>query len=258
MNEIDDILISRYLADDLPTEEKIAFTERLRNDPQLAEELDRRRQENIFLEAEAGLPELEAHLARLNQQHFSQTITDNRQPATGKQRPEARIRKMPSRNWKTWAGVAGIAAAIALVLLLWNPFQNSADYRLYAEYQPIYLTEKSADSIASAPIAQEAFNSGNYDAAYTALEVYTSLRPEDTEALLAFGISALETDRDNKALSVFNDIAGGSSVFVDDAQFYLGLAALKRKDFATARDYFSKVGEENPDYGVRVKQLLSL
>jgi hypothetical protein len=266
MNEENDILISRYLATDLPPPALAAFEARLAAEPELAAELQRRKEELTFLKSEAALPALETQMATLAEQHFL-VESEDKTPQAGPQVPaqdvkeqgqkEGKTAKVRSLNWKRWAPAAGIAAAVALVLLLWNPFSTGEPYQQFAQYVPLNLTEKSSDNLEAATSAQQAFNAKNYEEAHTQLIKYLQQNPDDNEARLAFGIAALETNRDAEARAIFTELANGTTAFKDDGQFYLGLAYFKAGD-ARAKTELGKISPDNPDFGVRVREILQL
>lgn len=269
MKEEDDIVISRYLADELGPPELAAFETRLAAEPPLAAELQRRQQELTFLRTEAALPGLEAEMARLAGTYFRSDEEEARtQVQAPPSAPEARPpqgdgtkqqggAKVRSLNWQRWLPAAGVAAAIALVLLLWNPFADKDPYRQFAQHAPLYLTEKSSDPAPAAAAAEAAFNAANYPAAYNELTAYLRQRPDDNEARLALGIAALETNRDTEAQAIFTELANGTTTLQDDGQFYLALAYFKAGD-SRARAALEKISPENPDFGVRAGQMLQL
>jgi anti-sigma factor RsiW len=267
MNEKNDILISRYLATDLPPPDLAAFEERLAAEPELAAELQRRKEELTFLKTEAALPDLETQMAALAKQHFqagaADTTGQEARPQVQKKDEEeqgtkaAQTAKVRSLNWKRWLPATGIAAAVALVLLVWNPFTSAEPYQQFAQYAPLSLTEKSSTNTASVTAAQDAFNSGNYAEAHTQLINYLQQNPDDNEARLAFGISALETNQDAEARAIFMELANGTTAFKDDGQFYLALAYFKAED-PRAKAELEKISSDNPDFGVRVQEMLQL
>lgn len=254
MKEEDDVLISRYLAADLDAKNKAAFEARTAAEPELATELEQRRQEMTFLRTEATLPDLQSRMKELSSQHFEKK-KDTARPQEQGEVPEKQGATVRRLGWKRWAPGVGIAAAVALVLLLWNPFSSADGYEQFAQYTPVYLTEKSSDAVPAAAPAEAAFNDGHYTEAYNQLTTYLAQRPEDTEARLALGIAALETDRDDEAQTIFSDIASGNSALKDDAQFYLALAYFKAKD-PRARAALQSIDQNNPDFGVRVGKML--
>lgn len=269
MQEENDILISRYLAADLSPPELAAFEERLVAEPTLAAELQRRKEELTFLRTEAALPDLEAQMAELANQHFPSAQRDKagqeaRTQVQGEGKKGAKEKgkvnqsaKVRTLNWKRWLPAAGIAAAVALVLLIWNPFTGAEPYEQFAQYAPLYLTEKSDAASAAATAAQQAFNAGDYAKAHDQLILYLQQNPDDNEARLAFGITALETNRDAEARAIFTELANGSSTFKDDGQFYLALAYFKAGD-QRAKAELQKISSDNPDFGVRVGEMLQL
>jgi hypothetical protein len=267
MNEENDILISRYFATDLPPPELAVFEARLAAEPELAAELQRRKEELTFLKTEAALPDLETQMAALATQHFlsgTEEVTGQmagpqvqEKEKTEQGKKDGNTAKVRSLNWKRWLPATGIAAAVTLVLLVWNPFTSAEPYQQFAQYAPLSLTEKSSTDVASVTAAQEAFNTENYAEAHTQLILYLQQNPDDNEARLAFGIAALETGRDAEARAVFIQLASGTTAFKDDGQFYLALAYFKAGD-KRAKAELEKISLNNPDFGVRVREVLQL
>jgi len=266
MNEENDILISRYLAADMGLPELAAFEARLAAEPALAAELQRRKEELTFFRTEAALPDLEAQMATLATQHFqSAPEGELGQEAwtqvQGKGKKEqgkkgGQTAKIRTLNWKRWLPATGIAAAVALVLLIWNPFSTDP-YQQFALHAPLYLTEKGDAAAEAATAAQQAFNAGDYAEAHSQLILYLQQNPDDNEARLAFGIAALETDRDAEARAIFIELANGTTAFKDDGQFYLALAYFKAGD-TRAKAELEKISPDNSDFGVRVLEMLQL
>lgn len=244
MNENDKKLISAYLLDDLSPEDRTSLESRLGEEPELARELADQQEFRTYLKTREQRPALDAKMAEL-----AGTFR-----AIGEQEtstPKAKVRRL-----RPWMGAVGVAAAIALLVLVFNPFASPDLYRQYAQHQPLNLVEKG-DSEAMAEAAQAAFNAGDYAQAYPQLKAYLEKEPADVPAQLALGIAALETDRQQEAESIFSSLAGGESVLAAAGQFYLGLAYLKNEKPAQAREALQGVPATHPDYGPRARDLLN-
>lgn len=267
MKEEDDILVSRYLAGDLPEREQQEVKQRLETDPEFAKALRMRQQEDNFLRTEADLPDLRAKMAALAGEHFPNAAQQAQQGGGARVRslgtkkqgeqtaPPAKTRSV---SWWQYAASGAVAAMLILALWLWNPFSGGADYQQFAQYEPLSLTEKSTgpDGVRAASIDQ-AFNEGEYAIAYELLTDYLATDPDNNQARLALGIAALETGRDAEAKAIFTELANGQTSYRDDGQFYLALTLFKAADPA-ARQALEKISADNPDYGVRVREMLQL
>lgn len=264
MKEQDDILLSRYLAGDLPERELREVEQRLNADPDFAGALQQRQQEDVFLRTEADVPDLRAKMAELAEEHFragtrvqskeqEKQGSGQEEPETGS-RPPAKVRKL---SWWRYAASGAVAALVILSLWWFDALSSGEPYQQYAQYEPLALTEKSDGLPATAAPAETAFNAGDYEQAFNLLTTYLRERPDDNQARLALGIAALETDRDGVARQIFTALAEGTTSYRDDGQFYLGLALFKAGDSA-AREALEKISPENPDYGVRSREMLQL
>lgn len=242
MNEIDQQLISAYLLEDLPPAARAGLEKRLAAEPELARELTAQQQLRTYLSTQAQRPALEAKMAELS--------ASFREQATETSVPQAKVRR-----FRPWMGAVGAAAAIALLLIVFNPFAQPDLYEQYAQHQPLSLVEKG-DAEVSAQAAQTAFNAGNYPEAYTALNLYLEAAPDDVQARLALGIAALESGRGTEAIAIFSELASGSTALQTAGQFYLGLAYLKTGDQARAQEAMEGVAASHPDYGPKAREIL--
>lgn len=257
MKEEDDVLLSRYLAGDLPEAELRQTEQRLGADSEFAEALRLRRQEEVFLRTEADLPGLQARMSELAAAHFP--TTESAEPTAGQTTVAApagaRVRRL---SWLRYAAGGAVAAMLVLLVYLFDPFGPADPYGPYAQYEPLALTEKSDELPAAASAAEAAFNRADYAAAYPLLTDYLAEAPDDNQARLALGIAALETDRDVEALALFTALAEGTTSYRDDGQFYRGYALLRADRIPEARAALQQISAENPDFGVRARELLQL
>ena len=127
MQKDDYTLIEKYLQGELNEEEANAFRLRLQEDTALAEEYTLRKSMAIFLEKDRNQASLQPQLEALGKTYFVE---------------EKKAKVIPFYRNRLFIGLAS-AAAIALLLIFWNPFQSRSLYDQYAFHQPISLTEKS-------------------------------------------------------------------------------------------------------------------
>ena len=209
--------IDQYLQDELPEAEKTAFLARLKQEPDLADELQTRQEMHTYLRTQAQLPELEKKMAGLSAQYFGDAA-------------KPRVRQMARRRLFY---VMGVAAAIALLLLVWNPFSQGGLYDQFAEHPALAFVEKGAGE-EQLMAAERAFAAGEYEEAYTALGAVLSAGTVNPQLQLALGISALETGQTDEALSLFSELATGTTALREYGQWYQILTYVKMEDFPQA------------------------
>ena len=229
-------LIDAYLQKELPPAELPAFQQRLVADAAFAAELALRQNMHNYLRTQAHLGQLEEKMATLGPTYFGEQA--------------AKVRHLNARYW-----IMGlVAAAVAVLLVVWNPLGRADLYREFAQHQPLNLTEKSTTG-QLATAAEASFNAGNYEAAYRQLTTYLQEEPADNQARLALGIAALETGRIPEAQAVFTAVAAGDSVFRSYGTWYLALSYLKVGAKTAAKATLEKIPATDPDFGARAVEL---
>ena len=216
-------LIEDYLLGQLSPEEKATVERRLITDAAFAEAFQLQKSMLAFLVKENNKGQLIPQLEELGKKHFEKT------PA----------KTIGINRRRILTGLA-IAASIALLIFALNQIFQQPLYDQYAIHQPLNLIEKS-ESAPTAAQAQEQFNNKNYKGAYQSLTTYLEQFPDDTKALLAKGISALELNRYEEALTIFDQIHQGSTVFQSTGTWYLALTYLKQKNFEKAKEFLNQI-----------------
>ncbi|MFK8009399.1 MAG: tol-pal system YbgF family protein [Saprospiraceae bacterium] len=239
-------LIEKYLNGELNEEEIKKFQSRLKEDTVFAEEYTLQKSMNIFLEKNRNQPALESKLASIGKDFFVE----------GKNEQEDKVIPI-SRNKNRNRWIIGLiaTAAVAALLVMFNPFQEGDLYQQYAAHQPISLTEKSTGNDVSTK-AETAFNQKNYALAYENLTLYLQENPADQKAQLALGISALEDGKTTEAITIFEKMATGDSAFKDYGTWYLALSYLKQKDFEKAKSFLSQVPNSEKSLFKKAQKLL--
>lgn len=218
MQSDDYMKIDRYLQGELPEEEQQALEARLLEEPELAAELEMRQQMNTYLQTQAQLPDLRDKMAALSQEHFGQL-------------DKPKVRQLARR--RLFYTVA-LAAAFALLFLLWDPFGSANLYPQFADHPQLALVEKG-DQEVLATQAEQAFEAGDYQTAYDALTGLRNQQVDDPQVLLALGISALELGQLEEARQTFEQLADGQTTLREYGSWYLILTYLKEGNVETTK-----------------------
>lgn len=247
MEASDYLLIDQYLQGELPEEGQAAFQQRLETDPGFAAAFRERQQMQRYLQHQAKVPQLKAKMVALGAQHFKAEAKGATDSAEGKVVPLWR---------RTPIAIAAAAAAIALILLVWNPFQASGNlYEQYAAHQPLALQERNLDGLDS-EAAEQAYNEGQYEAAYTRLSTLVEQKPDNPQLQLALGISALETDRVQEARMQFEALANGDTALQDFGRWYLALSFVKTGEYDRAKPLLRALTQQPSAFRPQAEALL--
>jgi hypothetical protein len=231
------ILIDRYLAGELNTEEQKEFETRIKSDSDFAEKVLVYRSLTENLKSRFSGEEEEKRL-RESLSAIAKAEIRSEAPA-----------KVIALRWYHWAA----AASIALFAIVWfyTGTATLPEYSQYAFHGSLSLAERGTDSLQQQ--AEEAFNSKNYPQAVLYLNKLLEAEPDNTALKLFKGVSLLELGQVKEAETIFADIQNSNTVYQDKATWYLALSALKQKDYDRCRvlleqlpadsEYYSKARE---------------
>jgi len=238
MKPEDNRLIEEYLDGRLSVEARATLEARLAGDEELAQALKLRQDMDRQLRKREKRAKLQNTLADLNEEFFKVEV-----PTAA---PKEAKRIPLHRRWYAYAAAIALVVTVSLVLYL---NLRPGLYDQYAQHAPLALTAMSAQTDALAAEAELAFNSKNYEAAYTALQGYMGTNQTNNLANLYLGISALETDRLSEAQTIFNRLKAETDGTTNDyAQWYLALTYLKQGDKVACRAALEEIGENSEWY----------
>jgi tetratricopeptide (TPR) repeat protein len=141
--------------------------------------------------------------------------------------------KTPGRNtrilrWPVYAAAASVLLALALVYLLNSP---SSPHRLAEAWMKNNYTRLSLTMNASADSLQQgiiAYNNNDYNKALTLFESLYRSDPRNNDALKFSGIVYLRTQRYDKALERFGQLADAKGLLSNPGAFLQAVTLLER------------------------------
>lgn len=162
-------------------------------------------------------------------------------------------------SWK----VQSIAASIAIFLMvgasfLFNMNNTTTNEELFSQY---YTTENSILTVRSNTAAEYSpvneglkyFDQQNYQKALTAFE----LAPNNVVANLYTGFSYMELKQYDQAIGAFKNIIDQKdNLFIDQAEWNLGLCYVATDNTNQAKQVLTKITNSNTIYNIRAQQLL--
>lgn len=237
-------LIEAYLDGDLDKMQRDAFEKRLASDADFAEIFKRERSMRAFLVKDNNKQQLMPKLENLGEKYFDEETA-----------PEAKIVGMANKRIWRFLAIAAIVALLVIALRFFL-FQPTL-YEQYAAHTPISLVVKS-ENVAHAAAAEAAFNQGDYQQALDLLDKYLATTPNDTNALLAKGISALELQRYEESANIFNQIyTSGNTTFQHYGAWYLALLNVKQDHLQEAIPYLEQIPASVSDLYPKAQQLIN-
>ncbi len=174
--------IDKYLHNRMSSEERRAFEEQAKKNPELAAEL-------------AFAQKAYAHLQKQKQRQALKKMLKE----TAATRHKTKVIAFPGRRWLSAA--ASIALLIALFFVFKDRFLPNQQLPSYADLEqhtPLALTQMGGEDI-YATQAEAAFNKGDYRAAAAALQAYLQEKPDDRLAQLYLAISLIEAGQQEEA-----------------------------------------------------------
>lgn len=219
--------IELYLNGELNADDQKAFEQQLQTDKVLQQKIRDYQQLQSTIQkhtaAEETLPQLKAILKPLTKQHFA-----------------AKQQQAKVFTLKRMSYVLAAAASIALIFFLALPGISPDGYRV--DDMPGAIVRGNEDTKAK---AAQLFNSEQYKEAAAALQQLKQTTPADATVDFYLGISLLKTKKYNEALPLFETLAAGTSVYKEDAVFFVALSAFHLQQKDKAKQYAAQVKEGN-------------
>jgi len=239
--------ITRYLAGDLNSGELKAFEERLQSDPDFAETVKLFRSVEKEMQVTPDELEIREKLKPLSQQYFGI-------------RNDTPVMTMPRKRVNWW--LYGSAAAACLLVLLWlRPWQQKTYtsnelYAQYAQSEPLPVMVRGANQDSLQIRAAELFNRKDYAAALPLLSILVQNNPGEAQLQLSLGICFAETGVYDTAVTRFDSLASGPSIYKYDALFWKALVYLKQDNKDACRSVLKQIPADANNEKT-VKKLLS-
>lgn len=233
-----DAFIDQFFNKELNEQELKEFQQRLDSDAEFREEVKFRAslQKAVTQQEVSKRIEKEAIKKRLKELQ-----TEGAQSAIKPNQPQAKVRSMG--RWLT--AVAAIGVMLFAAVWMFNQ-DGGTTQTLTADFYNQNYTPYEADitlkSISSNNLITEldkTYNNKNYNASIDLANSILKEIPGDAEILLIKGISLLEKNRLEEAVTVFDNIT--NELYSDEANWYAGLTLLKQNKIEVAKARFKKI-----------------
>lgn len=232
------ISIEQYLANEMAPPEQQAFMEELRASQELAEELKLSKTIDSALVRD-DIIDLRRKLIAAIEAGRAVKETD---------KEEVPVVRMNSRKW--WYAAASMLAlcAVAATLYLQTP-RNVSNDSLFTQY---YNSENIVDQTRGDQNIVEAVVKFQQKDFKMASELFKNILDKDNSNIAVwfyYGISNIETQNYDNAIKAFNTIIGqNDNLYIEHAEWYLGLCYLKNNQKDKAIDQFAEVASNSENF----------
>lgn len=238
--------IQKYLDHDLSEKDMKRFEAELEVHPELQDDL-------------AFYREIDEALADTEVLSFRDQLTDLRRET---ERDDG-SGKVPKRLTKPWhyAATAAIALilAIGLASLLDRPLSNKDLLKKYYKPYEVALINRSNNSTLDLMLknAEILYQNGEFEKAAIYFEKVLEEQPELAGTNLYAGISYYELERYNDAETSLNKvIEHNDNLYIEQAEWYLGLCFLAMDENERARRQFAMIASGNSDKAAEARKLM--
>lgn len=236
MNEEMYIGFESYIANEMPTDEKILFEEKLQNDKKFNEQFQLYKETTQLLSHKFSSETIDfkKNLETISYEHFSET-------------EEKDVKVV---NLKPWYYAVAATMAIVFGTLVFN--QSDPQYGDYSQHDNAQFVERG-DNDVNLKEVQDFFNNHEYQKAVTSFEKVTNLN--NPELQYFYAIALIETNSYTKAALTLNNLRNGASVYKDKATWYLALSNLKQKKLDDCKTLLKQIPVDAEEYN-KAQQLL--
>lgn len=239
--------IEAYFEKTLSAEESRLFEQRCAEDESFAEEVA------FYITAREALREQLLEQKKRLWAEAGEERIDRQEPAM------APVRTMGFRKWLPYAAAASLLAAVLLLIFLNNagsPQQLADNYTKQNLVRLSQTMDGAADSLQS---GISAYNRGEYNAALRLFEGVYKAHPENAEAVQFAGQSYLMKKEYDKALPLFDELAG-KNLRSNPGLFLKAVTLLERNkagDEAEAKGLLERVRDEKLEHSNKAAEWLA-
>ncbi|MEI6062127.1 MAG: tetratricopeptide repeat protein [Bacteroidota bacterium] len=224
--------IEEFLANEMAPAEQVAFIKEIKSNPDLAEEM--KLSQNI-----------EAAISREGEIDLRKKLVRAIETGRGV-KSEVKVVRINTRKW--WYAAASMVAVFACAGVLYFQVNHSlSNDSLFSQY---YNSENVVDLTRGDQNIVEAVIKFQQKDFKTAAELFKNILDKDNSNIAVwfyYGISNIETNNSNAAINAFNTIIKqNDNLYIEHAEWYLGLCYLKDNQKDKAIDQFLIVAN-NPD-----------
>jgi tetratricopeptide (TPR) repeat protein len=239
-------LIQKYLDNDLSDKDMKRFEADLEVSSKLQDDL-------------ALYREIDEAVADTEVLSFREQLTDlRREKQKGGGTGKSRVRFTKPWHYAATAAIA-LMLAIGLASILDRPMNNKDLLKKYYKPYEVALINRSDNSTLDLMLknAEILYQRGDFEQAAVYFEMVLEEQPELAGTNLYAGISYYELERYTDAQNSLNKvIEHNDNLYIEQAEWYLGLCFLALDENERARRQFARIASGNSDWSADAKKLL--
>lgn len=228
--------MEQYLNDELSSEEKQLFEQKLQEDKSFKKEFELFKDLYKTYDNRIGNAKKTAQLKNTLAQLGNQYI---------KKEESNKDTKVISLS-----GYAKYFVAASLLLLAGIIFlkKGKPTYSDYTNFDKMEVTVRSTETNEHLIKAADAFNTKNYKEAAKELEILLKEDKTKVTLQLYLAVSLMEQNEYKKAEKILKKISKSDSVYKSKALWYLALSKLKQQDYKACAKYLKRIQKGAPEY----------
>jgi len=241
--------IDQYVNDELSEESMEAFEAELASNPDLVAELDLYKDIDKAIQ-ETDIMDLRAKLDNINRES---------------NREDKQKRSFAARINTSRVAIATIAASLILLLGITGLIKRNSttsDAQLYSQYFQPYQTTgifRSGDALIDSKLTQALykFNAEDYQSAINLFSDVLTIDQNNPVGNFYSGMAYQETGKFNRALTAYGKvIRDRDNLFIEQAQWYIGLCYLQTENRKKAYRQFKKIAHSDSFYSDKAAAIL--
>ena len=247
--------IERYLLGELTDEEEKTVEQRIKTDPEFAEQVDFMR-DFMSVSEQKGREHLRKNLKKAEQKEAKKIEAEVNQETEAKKK-QNKSNIINRRNWFYWATAAaavfiglyvGVIAPSTHGNKLYNeyfePYPNEVIPFTRGEEVPENFTHFSQEEYNLVARAMKHYQRGDYEEASELFEKHVERKKENADLIFYKGIAQLKSGREEQAEMNFSYLLNLKNVeFQQEAQWYKALTYLKMNDTEDAWEILREISE---------------
>ncbi len=241
--------IDQYLNTELSEEELASFETEMSNNPDLVAEID------LYKEIDKAVQETEIMNLRAKLENIGKDIVKE------KRKERSFVTRLP----KTRVAIATVAASLMLLLSITGLIsrnRSASNTELYSQYYESYEATgifRSGDAIVDNKISQglHQFNAQKYDEALTLFNEVLATDESNPVANFYTAMALQQKGEFDQAVDTYKKvIKAGSNLFMEQAEWYIGLCYLQTDNRKKAYSQFKRLAESESYYSEKATAIL--
>lgn len=238
--------IEGYIYNNLSEQQMSLFEDELIRNKDLSDEVD------LIKGIDRAIQETDIMQLRNNLKHIAEENTKNKQ----------KEQLITGKFWHRKTAMSVVAASLILLLGITGLIRYTSDDDIYRNFYTKYETAGISRASGSAPdqtfaLALQKYNKQDYESALNLLQEVLSKDQNNIAGHFYSAVSLQELGKYNKAIKEYEIVVvDKDNLFIEQAEWYIGLCYLQTKDEKKAIQQFRKIADSNGFYQQKAAAIL--